>query len=125
MIHVMADVAPIGVRIARRRQALGLRQEDLAAKLGVARVTVSNWESGKHPPKRKLGAIEAVLGISLDDGPGPNLYPNVPKDLAEYVLRRHSRDPDEAEAILADLERGFSRRPRPEPGEDAPRRRAV
>jgi len=85
MIQVMADRLPIGVRIARRRQALGMRQEDLARRLGVARVTVSNWESGKHPPKRKLGAIEEVLGVSLADE--PEREPVIPPGLLAGISR--------------------------------------
>lgn len=69
MIHAMADGLPIGVRIARRRQALGMRQEDLARRVGVSRAAVSNWEAGKHFPKRKLGAVEDALGMRLDDEP--------------------------------------------------------
>lgn len=56
----------IGTRIKKRRQVLRLTQEDLAAVLGVSKSTVANWETGKHFPRRYLGAVEQVLGISLD-----------------------------------------------------------
>ena len=81
-----------------------MRQEDLARKLGVARVTVSNWESGKHPPKRKLGAIEAVLGISLSDEPEPDLLPPGLRDLIRDELPPHRAAMVEAavEAALRD-----------------------
>jgi transcriptional regulator with XRE-family HTH domain len=129
MMHVMTDGVPIGVRIKRRRQVLGMRQEDLARKLGVSRGTVATWEAGKHFPLRKLGAVEAVLGISLDEQPEAVPYPHVPSDVAEYVRRRWRRDPAEAAAVLSDLEAVFSQRLRQEqaPGEDgqAARQRAV
>lgn len=131
MIHAMADGAPIGIRIARRRQALGMRQEDLARQLGVSKSSVANWETGKHFPKRKLGLVEQVLGISLDGEPEAEAdrYPNVPPEVAQYVRDRWRRDPQEMAAALADLEAVFSRRPVQEqaPGEDvqAFRRRAV
>ena len=100
----MTDGVPIGVRIARRRQVLGMRQEDLARKLGVSRITVSNWESGKHPPKRKLGAIEAVLGISLGDEPEPDILPDGVRD----DIRRGASSP-EAAAHLEGLFEAFAR----------------
>lgn len=31
----------------------GLRQDQLAEKLGVSEATVSNWETGKYLPRRK------------------------------------------------------------------------
>jgi transcriptional regulator with XRE-family HTH domain len=103
----MADGLPIGVRIARRRQALGMRQEDLARKLGVSKSSVANWESGKHFPQRKLGAVEAVLGISLDTA--PEALPLIPPEVEEAV-RLHAESPEEAEALLAAMrERKLSR----------------
>lgn len=76
MIRAMAAGNTIGTRIARRRQALGMRQEDLARRLGVSRGAVANWESGKHFPARKQGAVEQALGISLDDDSRePDVWP--------------------------------------------------
>ncbi len=47
------DGAPHGVakreRLAPRRKALGLTQEDLAGLLGVQRSTVVRWERGADP----------------------------------------------------------------------------
>lgn len=83
----MADGIPIGIRIARRRQALGMRQEDLAAKVGVSRAAVANWESGKHFPLRKLGAVEQALGIRLDEDTEEPEMPT-PEELED--LRRHA-----------------------------------
>jgi transcriptional regulator with XRE-family HTH domain len=57
----------VGSRIARRRQQLHLTQAKLAARLGVSRGAVTSWETGMHYPGRHLGALEAVLGISLAD----------------------------------------------------------
>lgn len=58
--------ATIGSKIRKRRQVLGLTQQELADKLHVAKSTVANWESGKHFPLRYLGAVEQALGIDLD-----------------------------------------------------------
>ena len=56
---------PIGrvIRTARHRKRL--TQMALAARLGVSRVAVANWEGGVHFPQRHIGAIEEVLEISL------------------------------------------------------------
>lgn len=61
----MAADPGIGTKIKKRRQALRMTQEDLAGRLGVAKATIANWESGKHYPLRHLGAVEDVLGVSL------------------------------------------------------------
>lgn len=63
----MAAELDIGTRIRKRRQELGLTQQQLADRLEVAESSVVSWETGKHYPKRKLGALEAVLGINLTD----------------------------------------------------------
>ena len=75
-MRVPADPA-LGQRIMRRRQALDMSQEKLARLIDVSRDTVSNWETGKHFPKRKLGRLEEVLGISLDGRDELKLSPEV------------------------------------------------
>jgi transcriptional regulator with XRE-family HTH domain len=82
MIAGMAYAQPrsysMGKRIRKRRQVLGMTQQDLADRLGVAKSTVSNWESGKHFPLRYLGAVEHVLGISLEgEQPPPVISPQL------------------------------------------------
>ena len=76
-IHGSNSVAAAGARVALRsfglelrnaRILVGLRQEDVAAKLGVSTQTVRNWESGRVEPseenKRRLGEL---LGGQLGD----------------------------------------------------------
>jgi transcriptional regulator with XRE-family HTH domain len=47
--------------LRRRREALGMTQDDLARELGVKMMTVSRWERGVYPIPRHIGlAIEAV-----------------------------------------------------------------
>ena len=59
------------------RESAGLTQEELARAVGVDRVTVANWESGKTEPKlsqaRKIanlcGAkIENMIGGNKNEG---------------------------------------------------------
>ena len=45
---------PIGDRIVALRFAHGIRQEDLARKIGVDPTTLSRWERGERQPKGKL-----------------------------------------------------------------------
>lgn len=66
----MADSQQIGIKIKRARERLRWRQQDLADKLGVSRNAVDAWENGRAYPKRSIGALEAVLGISLDGADG-------------------------------------------------------
>jgi transcriptional regulator with XRE-family HTH domain len=61
----MAKETTTGTRIAKRRQVLGLTQQELADRIGVDRVTVANWEINKHFPQRYLGKVEDVLGITI------------------------------------------------------------
>ena len=46
------------------RCARGLSQDQLAAELGVAQTTVSNWERGAMPAGRRLGRIAVFFGCS-------------------------------------------------------------
>ena len=54
--------------IKKRREELGLTQQDLAEKLFVSRQTVSRWENGSRCPDLIMAKkIALVLGISLDE----------------------------------------------------------
>ena len=44
------DSNVIGQQIKNRRRAMKLTQEELAAKIGVNRVTLANYEIGKYLP---------------------------------------------------------------------------
>jgi len=57
------------------REALGLNQQELATKLGVAVSTVSRWETGRTPPLLTLSQVKAFgqllheLGLGFDSFP--------------------------------------------------------
>lgn len=61
--HMTAE--PVGILIQRARQRMRLTQPELAARLGVSRSAVANWERGVSYPLRNAGAIEEVLGITI------------------------------------------------------------
>jgi len=58
----------MGKRIARKRKELGLQQTDLAEKLGLARQTVSMWETGTISDLRgkNLHKLAEILQVSED-----------------------------------------------------------
>jgi transcriptional regulator with XRE-family HTH domain len=49
--------------IERRRHALGLRQTDLAERIGVSPQTIRSWEAGKNPYATRLPRIAQVLEV--------------------------------------------------------------
>lgn len=52
--------------LARRRVAAGLRQEDLAAQLGIGIATLKRWEGGHTAPGAEdLFQWAAVLGVEV------------------------------------------------------------
>jgi transcriptional regulator with XRE-family HTH domain len=80
----MADVLPVGERIARARGIRRWSQQELADRLRVSRKTVDNWENGRTRPSRStLGAIEDTLG-ALDDGAADPLEQEI-RDLGERL----------------------------------------
>jgi tetratricopeptide (TPR) repeat protein/transcriptional regulator with XRE-family HTH domain len=78
-------------RLARRRKAVGLTQEQLAERLGVERTTVARWERGETAPLPWLRPrLAKALGISADrieellaggDAPADPQGPAVPRQL--------------------------------------------
>jgi tetratricopeptide (TPR) repeat protein/transcriptional regulator with XRE-family HTH domain len=71
MLAMAVDGAPNGAakreRLAQRRKALGLTQEDLAGLLGVARSTVVRWERGETEPQPWIRPkLASTLRISAD-----------------------------------------------------------
>jgi len=81
----------IGTVIKNRREQLGLRQEDLAERTGLARNTISRIEIGAvHPSMQSLKTIAAQLNCSvavLYQDPEP-----VPRTIGETLFRAGVRD---------------------------------
>ena len=54
--------------IRKRREALGVTQQEMADSLGVERSTVGKWESpGNYPRPKFFKAIAAYLGCTIDE----------------------------------------------------------
>jgi transcriptional regulator with XRE-family HTH domain len=62
------EAADVGRRVRRRRRALGLSQDELAARAGVSRQAVGALEAGKHLPRVDAAlALAQALGTSVED----------------------------------------------------------
>lgn len=58
----------IGTTLTSLRQARGLSQEQLAAKLGLSRQAISNWERDESvPDTANLIALAGLYGVTLDE----------------------------------------------------------
>jgi tetratricopeptide (TPR) repeat protein/transcriptional regulator with XRE-family HTH domain len=90
------------LRLAQRRKALGLTQEDLAALLGVERSTVVRWEQGEteplawirpklakalEVPAGRLGALLAVHDLARSGGPVPPVPRQLPPAVEDFTGR--------------------------------------
>lgn len=104
----MASRPRIGTTIRRARERLHMRQQDLAAAVGVSRTTVDAWENDRTWPKNRLGALEELLGISVDgsQGHGPELVAEdeweaqvlADRDFPDYIKRQLIADSRAARA---------------------------
>jgi transcriptional regulator with XRE-family HTH domain len=106
MMTAMATDPALGTRIRKRRQQLRLTQKELARRLGVDPSSVASWEKGEHFPQRNQGALEAELGISLDE---EERKPEIPAAIRDAV--RRSVAPEAQERVLRAIENVLSGRP--------------
>lgn len=57
----------INERIKQTRKRLGYSQEILGSRVGVSRVSISQWERGENTPNgRYLNELAAALGVTVD-----------------------------------------------------------
>jgi transcriptional regulator with XRE-family HTH domain len=61
------ELRTIGDHLRKRRLDLGIRQKDVAKKLGVDETTVNNWERGRTNPTRR-GMIRLLHFLGYDLG---------------------------------------------------------
>lgn len=58
----------VGERIKRKREALGLTQQQLADKVGVARAAITQYEIGSKSPTVAVGVhIAKALDSTMDE----------------------------------------------------------
>ena len=95
----------VGTAIKRARERRRWTQRQLAAELGVDIKSVDNWENGRTRPRSSIGAIEEVLGISLNGGPAPEEPESEWERWERYVMNLPHLPPDVAAAIVTDARR--------------------
>lgn len=60
------DVATFGDRLAAAREAAGLKQGELAKRLGIKRGTLANWEGDLSEPRaNRLSMLAGLLNVSV------------------------------------------------------------
>ena len=112
--HVQVDAPATGHKIRRARESKGWNQQDLADALtrqrGGRRVgvrSVGRWERGETLPRNAIGALEAVLGVSLD-GNDPGVPDAGEAELREALMaiaRGGLMTAEDVEAVVASYRR--------------------
>lgn len=112
----MAMTPPsLGARIRRARERARLSQEELAALVGASSRAVGDWENNRRKPRNRLGVLEDVLGVSLEDTPEPE--PTIPKNLQRAIETTDGLTEEERRAVMAAIRRTLAKeRGEPEAG---------
>ncbi len=102
-----AETATFGDRLAGAREAAGLSQEELAARLGVRLETLAGWEDDVADPRaNRLQMVAGMLNVSimwLLTGEGEGLDGPV-EPMAEQALETVRETVTEIRAIRSVLE---------------------
>lgn len=92
----------VGRRIADQRVRLGLTQQELAARVAISRVALSNLESGRSEPgERTVTLLAGIFGMEPHELVAGTTYPTAKADRLPLVAARHT----EVELQLSLLER--------------------
>ena len=90
----------VGMMIKRRRQVLGWNQQELADRVGVHVNSVQKWEAGTHYPGRKLGRVEAVLGIDLSDEPPEPEVSKIMLDMIDLAIEKGELPAEDRQLLI-------------------------
>lgn len=87
-------MASIGDRIKQRRKELGLKQGDLAKRVGFSQATLSGLENNPTAQTREVAKLAAVLGVDalwLSTGKGEKIptgtAPVIQNEIPDNVIR--------------------------------------
>ena len=95
-----------GERLKRTRLAAGMSQTELAKKIGVARSTVSKWESVPNvdPGAKLLRSAAKALNTTeeylLNGKGGGNLAGRLAREMAKYQAQINKLRPKEQEELI-------------------------
>lgn len=89
----------LGARIRRARERARLSQEELAKAVDASVRAVGDWENDRRKPRNRMGALEEVLGVSLEgDEKPPPVSPRLRREIyAEF-------GPEDAARVIAAIE---------------------
>jgi transcriptional regulator with XRE-family HTH domain len=91
LIEVIRAERALGARIARGRGALGLNQTELAERVAISRVALSNLESGRSVPgERTVTLLAGVFGVEPHELVADTAYPPAKADRLPLVAARHT-----------------------------------
>jgi transcriptional regulator with XRE-family HTH domain len=83
--------AHLGVRIAALRTECGYTQQELAARVAISRVALSNLESGRSVPgERTITLLAGIFGMEPYDLVAGTSYPSAKTDRLPLVAARHT-----------------------------------
>ncbi|MFJ8282667.1 helix-turn-helix transcriptional regulator [Streptomyces griseoviridis] len=89
-------------RLAERRKACGLNQEEFAEAVGVDRSTVQRWESGKNDPqpwqRPRIAKALAITSAELEALLVPDAYAP-PASRGDWIANNSPADDDEFDAL--------------------------
>ena len=81
----------VGARIASLRAAHGYTQQELAARIAISRVALSNLESGRSVPgERTVTLLAGIFGVEPHELVEGTTYPVAKVDRLPLVAARHT-----------------------------------
>jgi len=98
--------AALGQRIAERRKALGLTQQQLADTLGIAQQTLAHYEVGRlRVAAALLPPVSDALGLSLEEllGKAPKASKRGPAPRLQEQIERIGALPRSKQRMLLDM----------------------
>jgi len=97
----------LGTRIRRARERKRLSQQELAEAVGASLRAVGDWENDRRKPRNRTGALEEILGVSLDEDTGPP--PPRLSDATRQAMREEL-GPELAARLIAEADHASSGR---------------